>query len=235
MCNLYNLTTNQEAMRRLFRVDRDRFGNLEPSIDVYPDRSAPVLRLDADGGRELAPLVWGMPSPPAFVAAGRPDTGITNIRNAASSWWQRWTGPRNRCVVPWTSFCEWEDTSPRKTQRWFAIREDKPLAVFAGIWTEWSGVRGSARNPRAGRHELFAFLTCAPNRVVAQVHPKAMPVILTTEDEIHAWLAGPWNEARELQRPLAEDGLVLLPPHDAPPGESGPSGLLPGLIDPARS
>src|SRR5690606_18252492 len=61
MCNLYNLTTNQEAMRRLFAIARDHSGNLEPSRDVYPDQPAPVIRLGADGGRELAPLVWGMP------------------------------------------------------------------------------------------------------------------------------------------------------------------------------
>ena len=27
MCNLYSVTTNQEAMRRLFKVRRDRTGN----------------------------------------------------------------------------------------------------------------------------------------------------------------------------------------------------------------
>lgn len=32
--------------------------------------------------------------------------------------------------------------------------------------------------------DLFAFLTCAPNAEVGAVHPKAMPVILTTQDEL---------------------------------------------------
>lgn len=218
-------------MRRLFRIEHDHFGNLEASLDVYPDRTAPVIRTGADGRRELAPLVWGMPSPSA--EAGKPDTGITNIRNTASPWWQRWTSPRNRCVVPWTSFCEWENTQPKKTKRWFAINEDRPLAVFAGLWTGWSGIRGSVRSPRAGNHELFAFLTCAANRIVAPIHAKAMPVILTTEEEIDAWLTGPWSEVRELQRPLADDNLVLLPLHDAPAAESAASAMFPGLI--ARS
>ena len=48
MCNLYNITTSQEAMRRLFRVEHDTFGNLEPSLDVYPDRPAPVILTTAD-------------------------------------------------------------------------------------------------------------------------------------------------------------------------------------------
>lgn len=33
-------------------------------------------------------------------------------------------------------------------------------------------------------HDLFAFLTTEPNVVVGPVHPKAMPVILTTPEEI---------------------------------------------------
>lgn len=150
MCNLYNVTTSQEAMRRLFRVGRDLFGNLEPSLDVYPDRPAPVIRVAEDGERELVPLTWGMPSPP-FVTKGRPDTGVTNIRNTSSPHWRRWLDPSSRCIVPWTTFCEWEDTKPKKTKRWFAINEERPLAVFTGIWTEWNGARGSMKNPRRAR------------------------------------------------------------------------------------
>jgi putative SOS response-associated peptidase YedK len=79
-----------------------------------------------------------MQSPPV-VTNGKPDTGVTNIRNTVSAHWRRWLKPENRWVVPWTTFCEWEATKPKKTKRWFAINDDKPLAVFAGIWTEWGG------------------------------------------------------------------------------------------------
>ena len=42
------------------------------------------------------------------------------------------------------------------------------------------------------------------------IHPKAMPVILTTEDEIEMWMTADWEKAQVLQRPLADENLVVV-------------------------
>jgi putative SOS response-associated peptidase YedK len=205
MCNLYSLTKGQAAIRDLFAVRHDRSGNLPLFPGIFPDQLAPIVRRGAEGERELVPARWGMPGPPQF--GGQP---VTNIRNVASPHWRGWLGARNRCVVPATSFCEYADTKPRKTPIWFALAEDRPLFAFAGLWTRWRGARGPKSAPVEGEHELYGILTTAANAVVAPIHPKAMPVILTTPAEVDLWLEGDTAAALALQRPLPDEALAIV-------------------------
>jgi len=147
---------------------------------------------------------------------------ITNIRNVSSPHWRGWLAFRNRCLIPATSFCEYADTKPRKTPIWFALSEDRPLFAFAGLWTRWGGVRGPKSAPVEGQHELFGFLTTEANAVVAPIHPKAMPVILTTPEECDRWLEADTLDALESQRPLPDEALRIVAKGEKedPPAES---------------
>ena len=114
-------------------------------------------------------------------------------------------GKEHRCLVPLTSFAE--PLGKGRGNQWFAASDPDTQMFFAGI-----EVRGwkSVRKVKDGEttDDLFAFLTCPPNAEVKAVHPKAMPVILTTRDEWRAWMDG--IPATELQRPLPDGALQLV-------------------------
>jgi putative SOS response-associated peptidase YedK len=166
MCNLYNITTSQEAMRQLF-PDRswiDRAGNVEPG-DVHPDRLAPILCREGDD-LVLRKARWGLPSPQKFHSKSGIDRGVTNVRNAGSPHWRRWLSPPNRCLVPFNRFAE--PLGKGQGNAWF---EPSRPAFFAGIQVEgWTSIRKLKDGET--RDDLFAFLTTEPNGVVAPIHPE---------------------------------------------------------------
>lgn len=208
MCNLYSARRSQSEILELSGAMRDNSGNLPP-ISVYPDYAAPIVRTGADGIRELTMARWGMPTPPAYLEGKRVDKGITNIRNTNSSHWRRWLSIASRCLVPFDAFSEPGRIDGKFTPIWFALSEDRPLAFFAGIWTSWTSTRKLAEGPVTT--DLFAFLTTSPNAIVAPIHAKAMPVILTSREEQERWLSAEWPEAGKLQRPLPDDQLQRIP------------------------
>jgi putative SOS response-associated peptidase YedK len=228
MCNLYSMTKNQAAIRNLFPIQRDLTGNLPSMPGIFPDYPAPIIRNIPDG-LELSLTRWGMPSSQLAImeaakkraakldAKGKPvdfkellrmepDSGTTNIRNVTSKHWKRWLGPGNRCLVPFTSFSEFNKLAGGDI--WFALDESRPLAFFAGIWANWTSVRKVREGETT--NDLCGFLTTAPNAEVGAVHPKAMPVILTTPQEWERWMTAPTEEALKLQRPLPDGALRVV-------------------------
>ncbi len=190
MCNLYSMTATVDEMRRVFGAFEGDTANFPPFDEVYPNRKAPVLRRNGNGGLKLEHMTWGFPGPQA--AGGRP---VTNVRNLGSPFWRSaLKDPARRCIVPVTKFCEWtaepDQETKRKRKVWFGLREGAdPVFAFAGIW-------------RPGEESPFmAFLTCQPNELVEPVHPKAMPVMLRPAD-VRKWLESESADACSLAEPF---------------------------------
>jgi putative SOS response-associated peptidase YedK len=108
---------------------------------------------------------------------------VTNIRNTSSPLhlftssphWRGWMKPESCCLVPANSFAEYAPEPHPETKKkdvvWFALNDDRPLFAFGGIWTEFKGDRGTKSKPIPGPHNVYGFLTTAPNAVVESIHP----------------------------------------------------------------
>jgi putative SOS response-associated peptidase YedK len=124
---------------------RDRTGNLPPMPGIFlifwHQSHAPRPMVFASSRWRVEACL----PPPAY--GGAP---VTNIRNVKSPRRRAWLAPEHRCVVPFTSFCEFANPKPKKTPTWFAFSEDRPLAFFADIWTTWHGKRGTKSNTIEG-------------------------------------------------------------------------------------
>jgi putative SOS response-associated peptidase YedK len=186
------MTKNVDAIRRLFKALNSRVGNLASMPGIFPDYPAPIVRNAADG-REIAMARLGMPSSQRALmdatkkraqkleAKGKtvdfnqllkmePDSGTTNIRNLNSAHWEWWLSPEHRCLVPFTSFSEYDTIDVRKVRVWFANDESRPLFAFAGLWTNWTSVRKAKEGEIAA--DIYGLLTCDPNAEVKRPQPQ---------------------------------------------------------------
>lgn len=189
MCTQYISTRSAAEIGRLFsaRVTAavDRFGEIDG--ELFPGRIGAVVGRAADGERGVAAMRWGWPPPPAKPGE-RARAPVVNVRNLASPFWRSaLADPARRCLVPVSRFCEWgaDPETGGKRRYWFDV-PGEALFAFAGLW-----------RPVPGTGPAYAFLTCAPNALVGAVHPKAMPVILRTED-YDQWLHAPFEGAAAL-------------------------------------
>ncbi len=235
MCNLYTYKLSRDEVRGLLEhyklvgqqwgamFEQKMAGKNDEAL-VYPKYPAPIV-IVRDGEQQLEHMGWGMPSPPPPLKDGekpkRPSF-ITNARNLRLGMWKQWLAAPTvtvgrdkhqggRCIVPATMFAEPDrNTAKPVVNRWFGRADGVPF-FFAGIWREWQGDHGTIKAPNVGLHRLFAILTTEPNGIVAPIHDKAMPVLLTTAQDVEVWLNGTLEEALTLQKPQPDDALVITP------------------------
>lgn len=145
------------------------------------------------------------PTEPAWIVARRGD-GL--IKTVEARWWCQWDGAHKfeakyptfnarvetmhekklwpallkkgqRCLLPIDSFYEWPIKGKGLPPVEIFVEGRTPYAL-AGLWSRYF----------EGNETRYSFttFTCEPNEFMKPIHPKAMPVILTSLDEQKLWL-----------------------------------------------
>jgi putative SOS response-associated peptidase YedK len=77
--------------------------------DAAPGSIQPVVMMNKDGERDLALMRWGFKMPKQLLFNTRSDTA------AASNFWKR-KFEEKRCIIPASSFFEWQGDKGHKTK-----------------------------------------------------------------------------------------------------------------------
>lgn len=219
MCGRYLITTNVEALRRLFGF---RGGpDLQPRFNLAPSQSAPIVRLSPAGERELVLLRWGL------IPSWAKDPSIGNrMINARAETLAEKASFRaalkdRRCLVLADGFYEWQKQGAKKQPYLIKAADGSPFAM-AGLWERW--------NDRSSGEivESFTIVTSAANEGLQAIHER-MPAILDTAGQ-EAWLTARSAAAIEpLLRPFSGPmtGFPVTTFVNSPKNDS------PGCIEPA--
>lgn len=197
MCNLYSLTRNVDAIRRLFKVSHNRTTVFEPQPAIFPGWNGSVIRTAEDGERELVTMSWGF----VLLQPGKAPRRVTNVRDdkiLSSRFW-RPSFEARRCLVPASSYCEPDNGKPARWH-WFAVNgeHDRELFAFPGIWQRWAGpIKKDGPNVEL---DVYSFMTTEPNALTVSINHERMPVLLRSDKEFETWLSGSPAEAFSLAR-----------------------------------
>jgi putative SOS response-associated peptidase YedK len=168
MCGKFVQMKDWEAMVELAELVLSTSHGLSETIT--PMRVASVIRLNADGKREVARMRWG------FVPANAADQNIgTQFIHARAETIEEKPTYRDaffnrRGLVIVRTFNEGKEITPTKTeQHVITPRDGKPLAI-AVIWERW----------RKLPLESFAMVTTAANALIGTITDR-MPAVIAPE------------------------------------------------------
>src|SRR5262245_30482692 len=139
MCGRFLMMTSGPALAE--RFDLSSFPELKPRYNITPSQQVPMVRLGADGGRQLELLRWGLV--PSWADDPAIGYRMINARSETVSEKPSFRAAfkHRRCLVLADGFFEWQPRGGKKQPWLFRLKEGEPFA-FAGLWERWEKGEG---------------------------------------------------------------------------------------------
>ncbi len=161
-----------------------KMGKLPTRYNIAPTENVPVV-FEHEHDRKLNDMRWWLV--PSWSKGPSNEYAMFNARSESIAKSPAFRGPfkKKRCIVPASSFIEWQKNADGKQPFMIDAANGKPLA-FAGLWDYWEPkIQDEASNTEQGIYSCTIVTTQAA-RSFEQLH-KRMPVILN-EEHFDLWL-----------------------------------------------
>jgi putative SOS response-associated peptidase YedK len=195
MCGRYGRRGDKQKIAEAFHVK----GGLEEvdfgeDFDCAPGSIQPVVWTNEEGERALSLMRWGFKLPDRLLFNARSEAVAK-----ANFWKEKFA--TNRCIIPASSFFEWQDTKNTPKRKYEITVLGRELFGIAGVWAEW-------KNPNTEKWEkTFATFTSEPNGVMQPIHDR-QPVILAPAD-FEEWLSRSERPPVHLLRILPDEAIAM--------------------------
>jgi putative SOS response-associated peptidase YedK len=203
MCGRYELHSNPAAIALAFGLAHPP--DVHPRYNIAPTTDVPIVRVNAEGQRELVRMRWGLV--PRW--AKDPSIGVRMINargeTIADKPSFRTAYRRHRCLLPADGFYEWmslprrSDDEPLRRQPQRIGMADGSLFGLAGLYERWRSEDGEVL-------DSCAIVTTEANSLLKAVHDR-MPVIVPREHHAR-WLDPASADVADLIAPYPSTAMA---------------------------
>jgi putative SOS response-associated peptidase YedK len=203
MCGRYELHSHPAAIALAFGLAHPP--DVHARYNIAPMTDVPIVRINAEGHRELVRMRWGLvprwardPSIGAKMINARGET----IAEKPSF---RMAYRRHRCLLPADGFYEWQAIpggGHARKQPLHIGMKDGALFAMAGLYERW-------RNDDGDLIDSCTIVTTAANELLRPVHDR-MPMIVAPEHYAR-WLDPANADVADLIAPCASDTMTYYP------------------------
>ena len=207
MCGRYELHSHPAAIALAFGLAQPP--DVAARYNIAPMTDVPIVRVAADGHRELVHVRWGLV--PRWAKDPSIGARLINARGETLADKPSFHMPyrRHRCLLPADGFYEWQPAAARSTgsddkrkQPMHIGMSDGSLFGLAGLFERWLGEDGTLL-------DSCAIVTTEANSLLAPVHDR-MPVIIAPDDYAR-WLDPANADVADLIAPYPSSAMASYP------------------------